>query len=150
MILSTQVVANKNDSEDSSSEDDIKNEGLNELKNIIKTNEENKQSKLSEIGKKPKNKISITGEDSSYNLSKIEFKNQSINSSLRSLSRGEDFIQKDILQALNGLPNVSIYNLIMYYSFRKKMRVIILNMLKIKFRKHCLKIRFKVKEKILY
>ena len=71
MILSTQVVANKNDSEDSSSEDDIKNEGLNELKNIIKTNEENKQSKLSEIGKKPKNKISITGEDSSYNLSKF-------------------------------------------------------------------------------
>ena len=120
MILSTQVVANKNDSEDSSSEDDIKNEGLNELKNIIKTNEENKQSKLSEIGKKPKNKISITGEDSSYNLSKIEFKNQSINSSLRSLSRGEDFIQKDILQALNGLPNVSIYNLILYYSLEKK------------------------------
>ena len=116
MILSTQVVANKNDSEDSSSEDDIKNEGLNELKNIIKTNEENKQSKISDIGKKPK----LTGEDSSYNLSKIEFRNQSINSSLRSLSRGEEFIQKDILQALNGLPNVSIYNLIMYYSLEKK------------------------------
>ena len=111
MILSTQVVANKNDSEDSSSEDDIKNEGLNELKNIIKTNEENKQSKISDIGKKSK----LTGEDSSYNLSKIEFRNQSINSSLRSLSRGEEFIQKDILQALNGLPNVSIYKLILYF-----------------------------------
>ena len=107
MILSTQVVSNKNDSEDSSSEDDIKNQGLNELKNIIKNNEENKQSKISEIVKKPKNKINI-GEDSSYNLSKIEFKNQSINSSLRSLSRGEDFIQKDILQVLNGAANVSI------------------------------------------
>ena len=47
------------------------------------------------------------GEDSSYNLSKIEFKNQSINSSIRSLSRGEDLIQKDILQVLNGQQNVS-------------------------------------------
>ena len=47
-------------------------------------------------------------DDSSYNLSKIEFKNQSINSSMRSLSRGEDFIQKDILQVLNGATNVSL------------------------------------------
>ena len=106
MILSTQVVADKNDSEDSSSEDNIKNEGLNELKNIIKTNEENKLPKITEIGKKSQKKINI-GEDSSYNLSKIEFKNQSINSSIRSLSRGEDLIQKDILQILNGQQNVS-------------------------------------------
>ena len=108
MILSTKVVANKNDSEDSSSEDDIKNEGLNELKNIIKTSEDKKQLKISEIGKKPPNKINI-GEDSSYNLSKIEFKHQSINSSLRSLSRGEEFLQKDILQVLNGQQNVRLY-----------------------------------------
>ena len=46
-------------------------------------------------------------EDSSNNLSKIEFKNQSINSSIRSLSRGEEYIQKDILQFLNGQPTVS-------------------------------------------
>ena len=117
MILSTQVVANKNDSEDSSSEDDLKNEGLNELKNIIKTNEETKQSKITDSEKKNKNKINLTGEDSSYNLSKIEFKNQSINSSLRSLSRGEDFIQKDILQALNGFPNVSSYYIFILINF---------------------------------
>ena len=35
-------------------------------------------------------------DDSSNNLSKIEFKNQSINSSIRSLSWGEEYIQKDI------------------------------------------------------
>ena len=35
MILSTQVVDNKNDEEDSSSDGSIKDEGLNELKNII-------------------------------------------------------------------------------------------------------------------
>lgn len=46
-------------------------------------------------------------EDSGNNLSKIEFKNQSINSSLRSLSRGEEYIQKDILQVLNCQPTVS-------------------------------------------
>ena len=43
MILSTQI-ANKNDDEDSSSsESDIKNACLNELKNIIKKNEVNKK-----------------------------------------------------------------------------------------------------------
>ena len=45
--------------------------------------------------------------DYSNNLSKIEFKNQSFNSSLRSLSRGEDYIQKDFLQVLNCQPTVS-------------------------------------------
>ena len=43
MIFSTQI-ANKNDDEDSSSsESDIKNAFLNELKNIIKKNEVNKK-----------------------------------------------------------------------------------------------------------
>ena len=126
MILSTQI-ANKNDDEDSSSsESDIKNACLNELKNIIKKNEVNKKSKISEIGKKSrKNLNNITGEDSSYNISKIEFKNQSISSSMRSLSRGEDFLQKDILQVLNGPNNVSLY-IYIYYLFhnnRKKMKI---------------------------
>ena len=117
MILSTQI-ANKNDDEDSSSsESDIKNACLNELKNIIKKNEVNKKSKISEIGKKSrKNLNNITGEDSSYNISKIEFKNQSISSSMRSLSRGEDFLQKDILQVLNGPNNVSIYIYLLFFS----------------------------------
>lgn len=52
------------------------------------------------------------GPEESANLSKIEFKNQSINSSLKSLSRGEEFIQKDILQVLNGQQTVIIYILI--------------------------------------
>ena len=113
MILSTQIVDNKNEEEDSSSESDIKNEGLNELKNIIKSNLDfKKNAKISQIGKKSKKNLNNLGggggDDSSYNLSKIEFKNQSINSSMRSLSRGEDFIQKDILQVLNGATNVSL------------------------------------------
>ena len=120
MILSTQVIQNKNDSDDSSSEEDIKDEGLNELKNIIKINEENKPNKVSIIGKKQKNKISSNGDESPYNLSKIEFKSQSINSSLRELSRGEDFLQKDILQALNGLSIVSLYYLYIKYLEKKR------------------------------
>jgi hypothetical protein len=54
------------------------------------------------------NENSIAPEDYSNNLSKIEFRNQSINSSLRSFSRGEDFIQKDIFQVLNSQNNVSL------------------------------------------
>ena len=135
MILSTQVVDNKDQGEDSSSESDIKNEGLNELKNIIKSNLDSKKEKISQIGKKSKKNITNLegGDDSSYNLSKIEFKNQSINSSMRSLSRGEDFIQKDILQVLNGQTNVREYfnnNILIYINInRKKMKK---NMLKIK------------------
>ena len=107
MILSTQVISNKIHNEDSSSEEYIGNEDLNELKSIMKTNEEKKQSKITETGKKSKKNIAT--EDSSYNLSKIEFKSQSISSSLKNLSRGEDFIQKDILQVLNEIQDVSIY-----------------------------------------
>ena len=46
--------------------------------------------------------------DESGNLSKIEFKNMSINSSLKSFSIGEECIQKDILNVLNGPQAVSI------------------------------------------
>ena len=72
------------------------------------------------------NENSLAPDDYSNNLSKIEFKNQSINSSLRSLSRGEDFIQKDILQVLNCQNNVSIYiiSLIKNFKFRKKMVIV--------------------------
>jgi hypothetical protein len=44
------------------------------------------------------NENNLGQEDSVNNLSKIEFKNQSINTSLKSFSRGEE-----ILQALNGI-----------------------------------------------
>ena len=39
MILSTQVIENKNNEDDSSSDGSIKDEGLNELKNIINNNQ---------------------------------------------------------------------------------------------------------------
>ena len=58
---------------------------------------------------------SLGGDDSANNLSKIEFKNQSIDSSIRSLSRGEEFLQKDILQVLNCQPAVSIININQFY-----------------------------------
>lgn len=45
--------------------------------------------------------------DESGNLSKIEFKNMSINSSMKSFSIGEELIQKDILNVLNGQQPVS-------------------------------------------
>ena len=61
-------------------------------------------------------------DDSAISLSKIELKNQSIDSSLRSLSRGEEFLQKDILQVLDCQPTVSKINIIIH---RKIMRVLL-------------------------
>ena len=42
MILSTQVIDNKNEEDNSSSNDSIKEEGLAELKNIINNNHKSK------------------------------------------------------------------------------------------------------------
>ena len=63
---------------------------------------------------------SLEGDDSGNDLSKIEIKNQSIDSSLRSLSRGEEFLQTDILQVLNCQPAVSIINNILILSIEKQ------------------------------
>ena len=62
---------------------------------ILENEKENKE-------KTENNQNEIIKEDSSKNLTNIEFKNQSINSSLNCLSHGEEFIQNDILQALNN------------------------------------------------
>ena len=120
MILSTNVIDKENDDNDSSSDSSIKDEGLAELKNIMNNN---KKSNLNiynyniffiDENDPKKNNLNILKNENSLadysnNLSKIEFKNMSINSSFKSLSRGEDFIQKDILQVLNCQNNVSIY-----------------------------------------
>ena len=117
MILSTNVVDKENEDKDSSSEDSIKDEGLSELKNIMEINRKSNLLKLykyfkiidNEKEKNENNANKINQGDSSKNLTNIEFKNQSINSSLKSLSHGEEFIQNDILQVLNNPQKVSIY-----------------------------------------
>jgi len=73
---------------------------MNNNKKNVKKKEPNDEEKNKNINMYM-NENSL-GPEESANLSKIEFKNQSINSSLKSLSRGEEFIQKDILQVLNG------------------------------------------------
>ena len=131
MILSTNVVDKENEDKDSSSEDSIKDEGLSELKNIMEINRKSNLLKLykyfkiidNEKEQKEKNENNankINPGDSSKNLTNIEFKNQSINSSLKSLSHGEEFIQNDILQVLNNPQKVSIYYICNF--FRKKIR----------------------------
>jgi len=97
MILSTNIIDKEDDDKDSSSDDSIKDEGLTELKNIIEINRQNKEKeKVSE-------NVNILGnKESSKNLTNIEFKNQSMNSSLKSLSHGEEFLQNDVLQVLNN------------------------------------------------
>ncbi len=130
MILSTNVVDKENEGNDSSSDSSIKDEGLEELKNIMNKNKKsiyiNYLIFFLDEKKEDKNKNVFTNanenclgpEDSVNNLSKIELKNQSINTSLKSFSRGEE-----ILQALNGQPSVSIdiYFIYIFKIFRKKM-----------------------------
>ena len=54
--------------------------------------------------------VNILGnKESSKNLTNIEFKNQSMNSSLKSLSHGEEFLQNDVLQVLNNPQKVSLF-----------------------------------------
>lgn len=119
MILSTNVIDKENDENDSSSDSSIKDEGLAELKNIMNNNKKSNSNIdnfnifFIDENDPQKNNLNMLKNESladySNNLSKIEFKNMSINSSFKSLSRGEDFIQKDILQVLNCQNNVSIY-----------------------------------------
>ena len=118
MILSTNVIDKENDENDSSSDSSIKDEGLAELKNIMNNKKSNSYINNINIffideNDPQKNNLNMLKNESladySNNLSKIEFKNMSINSSFKSLSRGEDFIQKDILQVLNCQNNVSNY-----------------------------------------
>ena len=118
MILSTNVIDKENDENDSSSDSSIKDEGLAELKNIMNNKKSNAYINNINIffideNDPQKNNLNMLKNESladySNNLSKIEFKNMSINSSFKSLSRGEDFIQKDILQVLNCQNNVSNY-----------------------------------------
>ena len=120
MILSTNVIDKENDENDSSSDSSIKDEGLAELKNIMNNNKKSNSYinnfntlLIDENDPQKKNPNMLKNDkslaDYSNNLSKIEFNNMSINSSFKSLSRGEDFIQKDILQVLNCQNNVSIY-----------------------------------------
>ena len=59
-------------------------------------------------------------------MTNIEFKNQSINSSLKDLSHGEEFIQNDVLKVLNNPQNVSnniLINIQLYpFIYRKKIQ----------------------------
>lgn len=121
MILSTNVIDKANEDNDSSSESSIKDEGLEELKNIMNNNKKDNQQKNTNVYMIENN---IPNNDCSNNLSKIEFKNQSINSSFKSFSRGEEFFQKDILNALNNQNLVSKYYLLnIYILYRKKMKI---------------------------
>ena len=117
MILSTNVVNKESEDKDSSSEDSIKDEGLSELKNIMEINRKSiylffnylnlDNEKKEKEKEENNNQNTLNKEDSSKNLTNIEFKNQSMNSSLKTLSHGEEFIQNDVLQVLNNPQKVN-------------------------------------------
>jgi hypothetical protein len=72
------------------------------------------------------NQNALNKEDSSKNLTNIEFKNQSMNSSLKTLSHGEEFIQNDVLQVLNNPQKVNnifyIYNILYRKNLQMKIK----------------------------
>lgn len=115
MILSNCVLEEEN-SVDSSINDSVNEEEDKELQNIIQSNINNhkidkidKNEDKKEINKKPnKEKADNFNEDyidmSVSNLSKIEIRNISVNSSCKSISRFEE--QKDMIQLLDSELNV--------------------------------------------
>ena len=122
MILSYNVIQKEEDS----SSDSIKEEGMNEIENIINTNKkstnwkylilDNQSQKISDTNntKNEWNEEQINLINSSQ-ISKIDLKSQSISSSLKeSLSRAEECIQKDILLVIDGDNSVKIFFLIFF------------------------------------
>ena len=124
MILSYNVIQKDQDS----STDSIKEEGINEIENIMNTNKKSNNNKyiifisLDNLSQKTsqnvtknewsEEKISL---NNSSQISKIDLQSQSISSSLKeSLSRAEECIQKDILLVIDGDEVKIYYNLILF------------------------------------
>ena len=122
MILSYNVIQKEADS----SSDSIKEEGMNEIENIINTNKkstnwkylilDNQSQKISDTNntKNEWNEEQINLINSSQ-ISKIDLQSQNKSSSLKeSLSRTEEYIQKDILFVIDGDEVKIFYNFISF------------------------------------
>ena len=114
MILSYNVTRKDQDSQN---DDSIKEEEINEIETILKQKQE---------PAKEKPKIMPSGDWSneislgdSGQISKIDFKTMSINSSIKDyLSRTEDYIQKEVMQLIENDSSVS--DLYIYIYIQKK------------------------------
>ena len=130
MILSYNVIQKDQDS----STDSIKEEGINEIENIMNTNKKSNNNKyiifisLDNLSQKTsqnvtknewsEEKISL---NNSSQISKIDLQSQSISSSLKeSLSRAEECIQKDILLVIDG--DNSVFFIFFNFFLEKKFK----------------------------
>ena len=131
MILSYNVIQKDQDS----STDSIKEEGINEIENIMNTNKKSNDNKfiilyffLDNLSQKTsqnvtknewsEEKISL---NNSSQISKIDLQSQSISSSLKeSLSRAEECIQKDILLVIDG--DNSVFFIFFNFFIEKKFK----------------------------
>ena len=97
MILSYNVTHKDHDT---SNDDSVKEEEINEIETILKQKHETTKDKPNFLQSGDwSNEISL---GDSGQISKIEFKNMSINSSMKDyLSHAEDYIQKDVLHLID-------------------------------------------------
>ena len=111
MILSYNVT---HKAQDSSNDDSVKEEELNEIETILKQKQETTKDKPNFLQSGDwSNDVSL---GDSGQISKIEFKNMSINSSMKDyLSHAEDYIQKDVMHFIDADSSVSIHIYIYLY-----------------------------------
>ena len=116
MILSYNVT---HKAQDSSNDDSIKEEELNEIETILKQKQETTKDKPNFLQSGEwSNDVSL---GDSGQISKIEFKNMSINSSMKDyLSHAEDYIQKDVMHFIDADSSVSIHIYTYIYYIAKR------------------------------
>ena len=110
MILSYNVTHKDHDT---SNDDSVKEEEINEIETILKQKQETTKDKPNFLQSGDwSNEISL---GDSGQISKIEFKNMSINSSMKDyLSHAEDYIQKDVLHLIDdsSVRKINLYIII--------------------------------------
>ena len=112
MILSYNVPQKEQDS----NEDSIKEEELNEIETILKQKQETTKDKPNFMQSGDwSNEISL---GDSGQISKIDFKTMSINSSIKDyLSNTEDYFQKEVIQLIDADTSVSDLSYSFTYSY---------------------------------
>lgn len=118
MILSYNVT---HKDQDSQNDDSIKEEEINEIETILKQKQEPAKEKPKFMP--PNNWSNEISLGDSGQISKIDFKTMSINSSIKDyLSQTEDCIQKEVMQIIDNDTSVSELYIHLHIYYRKEIK----------------------------
>ena len=105
--------------QDSQNDDSIKEEEINEIETILKQKQEPAKEKPKFMP--PNNWSNEISLGDSGQISKIDFKTMSINSSIKDyLSHTEDYIQKELIQLIDNDTSVSELYIHLHIYYRKE------------------------------